>query len=256
MKLFFIIIILMVFSAYSAEVSNEICPVMTDERVESHITMQYQGKPVAFCCKDCRRDFAENPEKFSENLRSYAQSFFTRQMAENEAVNTSAETHGHETNEDHDHKADHGKPQKSLPEFLGRFHPIAVHLPIGLLLGAFLAELCFLIFKRQFFEHASSFMLITGSIAALGAAALGWLSAMQANYPGELAEVLDSHRWLGISTTVFALAASICRIFNLKKGSRKLRICTRVLLILTVLLLAVTGHFGGTLIYGKDYFSW
>lgn len=252
MKSFILILItsFMLLSAHSASTSNKICPVMNDEWADSKFTMEYQGQSIAFCCKDCRRDFAKNPEKFTANLSKSVQAAFTDTL--NATVDKHMESQGH------DHQMSHGEVQskKSVLEFLGRFHPIAVHLPIGLILGALFTELFFVFSKNSFFENASTFMLVMGSVTTVGAACLGWLAGMNAHYPGELMQVLEIHRWLGVSTTIFAIIASACRLLGHKLDSPKLKKYSRILLIITAMLVATTGHFGGTLIYGLDYFSW
>ena len=203
MKSFIFILItsFMLLSAHSASTSNKVCPVMNDEWADSKFTIGYQGQSIAFCCKDCRRDFAYNPEKFTANLSNSVQAAFADTLTT--TVDEHIESQGH------DHQTSHGEvnSEKSVLEFLGRFHPIAVHLPIGLILGALFAELHFVLSKNSFFENASTFMLVTGSVTAIGAACLGWLAGMNANYPGELMQVLETHRWLGISTTICAVIA-------------------------------------------------
>ncbi len=42
---------------------NAKCPVK-DEPVDSAITVEHQGKLVAFCCESCKEEFAVDPAKF------------------------------------------------------------------------------------------------------------------------------------------------------------------------------------------------
>ncbi len=46
---------------------NTICPV-TDEEVDGDITVVYEGKTVALCCKSCLKKFNKNPEKYMKKL--------------------------------------------------------------------------------------------------------------------------------------------------------------------------------------------
>ncbi len=47
-----------------AQMTNVICPVMTDMKVDSDIFTDYEGKRVYFCCPNCRAAFRRNPEKY------------------------------------------------------------------------------------------------------------------------------------------------------------------------------------------------
>jgi YHS domain-containing protein len=54
----------------SAQTSNQavntICPVSGDAvgDVGKPVYAQYQGKTIAFCCKDCLKKFNKNPDKY------------------------------------------------------------------------------------------------------------------------------------------------------------------------------------------------
>lgn len=49
-----------------------------------------------------------------------------------------------------------------LGPFLGRFHPMAVHLPVGVLLAASLAEILFLWVRAEWLSGASRFWCYLG----------------------------------------------------------------------------------------------
>ena len=267
--LFLIFIILLSSSAYSAELANEVCPVSLDEFAEADISLLHEGKQINLCCNKCRRKFLKTPDKYLRNLSAEAQLLYknTINKTASEAAHKhekNATVHGHSAEKSDDHhdsnsseKHDHSKhTEKSLGSFLERFHPIVVHFPIGLLLMAALSELLFILTKRSFFENASSFMIFSGALAALVAVGLGWLAASGANYSGEMAELLSRHKWLGSSTAILAFLSALFKGLSLKKQSPKLILSYRACLLLTAVLVGLTGHLGGMLIYGKDYFSW
>jgi hypothetical protein len=50
------------------ESANTICPVTGDEvggDMGKPIYVEYQGKKIGLCCKDCVKDFKKNPAKFA-----------------------------------------------------------------------------------------------------------------------------------------------------------------------------------------------
>ena len=91
----------------------------------------------------------------------------------------------------------------NFSEFFGRLHPLVVHLPIGFLLIAVLLEW----FKGKDASKGKNraivFILFLGAISAIIAAVFGWLLAND----GYDENTLFWHKWLGISTAVFAIIA-------------------------------------------------
>lgn len=132
-----------------------------------------------------------------------------------------------------------------LAGFLGRFHPIIVHLPIGFLLLAGLAEI--ISRKRGVsMNTAISLMLLSGAVAAVLAVGLGWLLASEGGYDES---TLFWHRWLGVAVAVLSIAAWLA-----KSGKVSLASTTyRGSLLVLVFLIAFTGHLGGSLTHGPNY---
>lgn len=132
-----------------------------------------------------------------------------------------------------------------LAGFLGRFHPIIVHLPIGFLLLAGLTE--FISRKRGVsMNSAISLMLLCGAVAAVLAVALGWLLASEGGYDES---TLFWHRWLGVGVAAISIAAWLAKSGKLSLSSGAYRASLLVL----VLLIAYTGHLGGNLTHGPNY---
>lgn len=46
---------------------NAKCPVSGDD-IDKEITETYKGRTIAFCCKDCVKDFKKDPDKFVKKL--------------------------------------------------------------------------------------------------------------------------------------------------------------------------------------------
>lgn len=47
---------------------NSKCPV-SGEPIDANVTLEYEGKLVAFCCEACRDEFKATPAKFAEKLK-------------------------------------------------------------------------------------------------------------------------------------------------------------------------------------------
>ena len=129
--------------------------------------------------------------------------------------------------------------------FLGRFHPLLVHLPIGMLAALAALEL-FAWFPR--FKNAAKsagFLLALAVPLAVATAICGWLLSLAGGYDDDL---LAWHKWLGTSTAVAAVVTTI--FFQCRKT-----VAYRVSLSLTVGLLMAAGHLGGSLTHGSDYLT-
>ncbi len=66
--------LLLVFFAISTnakeieEITNQMCPVLTDEKVDFEHFVDYEGKRIFLCCERCCKKFSKNPTKYLANL--------------------------------------------------------------------------------------------------------------------------------------------------------------------------------------------
>jgi len=232
------------------------CPVTTDEAVEPGITVEYEGKTIGFCCKNCKRKFLKSPETY---LASLVEDANTSPDHDSDPDHHAGGETSADATEEHDHSA-HGTREASpgfasrLVRMGGAIHPVVVHFPIGLLLSALLVEILGMLLPGWGFQGAARIFILIGAPAAAAAAVLGWAASIGAGYNGDLAQVLTLHRWLGISTAASALATlAFSEKHHRGHGSRGAYVS---LLVLTAALVGVTGHLGGTLVFGLDHFSW
>jgi uncharacterized membrane protein len=140
--------------------------------------------------------------------------------------------------------------------FLGRFHVLVVHFPIALVSVAVAADAGAVVLRREWVRQASRFCLVLGAAGALLAASLGWLAAEEGVRTEAQSQILQTHRWLGVSGATWAVVA--CGLMALsRRGDRPaLALAYRAALYIAGALVAVAGHFGGTLIYGRDHLTW
>lgn len=137
---------------------------------------------------------------------------------------------------------------EDLLTFFGRFHPIWVHLPIGFLVLAVLMRTYGDWKKSDRFSEAISFSLLLGTASALVAAILGFLLSQSGGYEGNL---LDIHQVGGWATVLCSgLAWWISQTGQ--KFSKKAHYSIFGLLLLVI---SVTGHYGGSLTHGEDYLT-
>ncbi|PWL39486.1 hypothetical protein DKG77_01215 [Flagellimonas aquimarina] len=129
---------------------------------------------------------------------------------------------------------------------LGNLHPLFVHLPIGILVLAFLMELYY--YKKPAPKDNGTilFALAIGAFSAIFSVASGWFLGENGGYDEEL---LFRHRWIAVAFSVGALI-----LFFLKKSANGLAQKTYFpVFVLVLILLTLTGHFGGSLTHGEDF---
>ncbi|GAB3645954.1 ribonuclease inhibitor [Echinicola sediminis] len=127
--------------------------------------------------------------------------------------------------------------------FIGRFHPLIVHLPIGFILLAFLMELMAKIPRFKHLEQSVSFVLFLGILTSVGAAVFGYLLSLSGEYQGS---TLDWHLYLGLATMLLAIIALVLK-------SKASGTAYFTALSASVICLTFTGHLGGNLTHGSDY---
>ena len=134
----------------------------------------------------------------------------------------------------------------TISEFIGRLHPVLVHLPIGILLIACLLQ--WLSSNQRFngLHQAISVTLFCGMLAAVFSAISGYLLSVTDDYDEQL---VNTHLWFGIFTAVVSV---IFYFLHQRKVSFIFRQGVSVVL---CLLIVLTGHFGGSLTHGSDYLS-
>lgn len=259
----------------SAEPPKQVyCPVTTDEKIDLEVFTDYKGQRVYFCCNRCKAKFTRNPEQYAAQLVSA----LAGQAPQAGGVEHQlGQAQGHEDapksqpaaeeQKDADHHQDvaatapPGKEQgrkehgpstgPRWQKWLGGFHPPMVNFPIGVLVAGALAELLFIVRRREAFDHAARFCVAFAALTGIPAGVLGWFFAgFQLTDTDPL---LAIHRWLGTCTVLwlFVLLCVSGRAHRQAGAPRKLY---RVLLFGGTALVLATGFFGGAMVYGLDHF--
>lgn len=124
-----------------------------------------------------------------------------------------------------------------MMQFIGHLHPIIVHLPIGiLLLGVFL--MMYQGKNESKYDQIISLAFLLGSCSAVLACITGWLLGQSGEYDEV---ILQKHQWVGIVTAIFGWSCYLIEKYR------------KLLVVLLVVLLILTGHFGSTLTHGENY---
>lgn len=142
-----------------------------------------------------------------------------------------------------------------LIHFFGQFHPASTHFPVALLMIAALAELIFWFRPQRMFHNIAAFNLHVGAVSALVVAAMGWALAATMGMEPDLRTTLSWHRWLGSGTALWAALTVSLWWWHHRQPSRGRLNAYRIALCCGALLVSVTGHLGGLLVYGLDYYT-
>lgn len=132
--------------------------------------------------------------------------------------------------------------------FLGRFHVLVLHLPIGILLLAIGLECASRTARFSNLKAAVPIVWLVGALSAVLAVTLGY---MHASEPGFTGAAVNLHRWsgvllAGVSLAVWGWQRELPRLYDKAWpiGSAAVAI-----------LLVSTGHFGGNLTHGNTYLT-
>lgn len=130
--------------------------------------------------------------------------------------------------------------------FIGRFHPILVHLPIGFLLLGVLMEWYQRRSNTEKLSNLIAYAWLLGGIGGAFAAFCGWWLGETGLY---FEDDLFLHRWVGILIVIISFIG-----WRLKKNAdQHSRMKHRIANILILGLLIFEGHLGGNLTHGASY---
>lgn len=177
-----------------------------------------------------------------------------------------------------------GGSERSWGAFFGRTHVLFLHLPIGIIIGAFGIEL-FGFFKRsKGFDVAAAWLFIFGAITSAFAVFTGMLLGTEVAGPQEdtgeklnifqllfadsaqqgVSETMGWHMWLGITLMVAAIVAAVLKTIAVRRqwkgsepsipqpGGWPLAV-SRLAMVGSMAALPFAGHLGGNMTRGQDY---
>ena len=131
--------------------------------------------------------------------------------------------------------------------FLGRFHPMLLHLPIGALALTFFIDIVGRV-KKNYPSQIITYALGFSAFSAILTCILGYFLSLEGGY-GE--EVLDIHYYTGILT---AILASLLFYLSTKTSLEAQKAILPVF-IATMISLTIAGHYGSVLTHGDNFLT-
>jgi len=142
-----------------------------------------------------------------------------------------------------------GRERAQWIQFIGRFHPLAVHIPIALMLLVPVLEVAGRWEKFSYLRLSSRFVLGLATIAAAFAAFLGWCLARSGSYSGAL---VTQHMWGGVSLAAICWFSWVLRG---RMGGPHAQRAYAATLAVGVLVVSWTGYRGGQVSQGEDHLT-
>lgn len=135
--------------------------------------------------------------------------------------------------------------------FLGRFHPVLLHLPIGLFAAVVLLELFVLIRPVSRIPEKIHFLLTacfyTTALSAIFGVFLSWEGGYES-------DALNFHKWAGV-VTAFLIFFLDLSLKTRRSGMEQLPTVYFGGLVATVLAMTITGHQGGSITHGSGFLT-
>lgn len=133
-----------------------------------------------------------------------------------------------------------------MTSFLGHFHPLFVHLPIGILVVGLLFKAISLKSENPIYEAILPAVLLASFLSSVFSAGSGYLLSLSGGYEKDL---LGYHQWAGIALTV------LTGVLYFLVTKNKIKPLQNVFWIVSAGLLGITGHLGGSLTHGENFLS-
>jgi len=135
-------------------------------------------------------------------------------------------------------------PLLTISQFIGHLHPVLVHLPIGILVLAGLFHLLSATNAYAFLRPAVRISYLLGAIAAVASCISGYLLSQTSDYDTQLVAL---HQWFGIGVAIISMLLYLLLTFRVSP------LLLRLVTVIVLVGITITGHYGGSLTHGSDY---
>ncbi len=134
--------------------------------------------------------------------------------------------------------------------WLGKFHPVSTHFPVGLLMAAVLAEAIAWWLRRAEWLLLVRFLVILAALSSIPTATLGWFANFPTTSGSQLALIYSIHKWLGTATAAWALTCAVLLCMGDCAEGSPARTRFRGALLLGAAMVGITGFLGGAMTFG------
>ena len=150
-----------------------------------------------------------------------------------------------------------GKTIPTLALFLGRFHPVILHVPIGLILLALVLQHAHIPGLRQWIPKVPpetvTFLMFCAAVSASASTVLGWMLSYSGGYDPVL---LQRHFLAGLVTAIGANVALLLKLVSDAYPARRAwGWACQLALLTTGASLGLAGHLGASITHGEDYLT-
>jgi len=138
-------------------------------------------------------------------------------------------------------------------------HPIAVHFPLGLLLIAGIVACIWMFSGSRMWRHTTLVLVFFGATGSVFAFLTGEALEEDAEGVPIVDQFVELHEKLGRLTMIVALVSLVALGYHVYKRrlvtdeaneSKWPRFAIGLLIVVSAILVAVTGHIGGTMVWG------
>ncbi|MCB1121637.1 MAG: hypothetical protein KJT03_08820 [Verrucomicrobiae bacterium] len=135
--------------------------------------------------------------------------------------------------------------------FLGRFHPVLLHLPIGLFAGVVLLEIYLFVKPVSRVPEKIHFLLTAAFYTTVFSALFGIFLSWEGGYESN---AVNFHKWAGVITAGLILGLDwLAR--SRESAQNKLPTAYWAGLVVTIVAMTITGHQGGSLTHGSNFLT-
>lgn len=139
-----------------------------------------------------------------------------------------------------------GTKMPDLVRFLGHFHPVVLHLPIGIFILILTQEFLAMFSRKK--KQTTLFPVFFGAASAVLAVIFGFLLYQGGGFEGE---TVEDHLWGGIAFSALAILTFIVKSWSM--GPAASQAFYRLILFVSVGVMGYASHDGASITHGKDY---
>jgi uncharacterized membrane protein len=142
-----------------------------------------------------------------------------------------------------------GGKMPDIVRFLGHFHPVILHLPIGIFVLILCQEFVAMFSRHK--TYGSILPAFLGAASAVMAMLAGFLLYQGGGFEGS--ELVEDHLWGGLAFACVAVLTFIAKLWSHAPGSSQA--LYRTLVVASVGVMSYASHDGASVTHGKDYLT-